>query len=234
MSGHSKWATTRRKKETIDAKRSNNFTKLANIISIAARSGGDPTTNFKLRIAIDKAKTYSLPKENVERAIKRSAGELAGSQIEEITYEGFGPEGIAFIIEVITDNRNRTAADVKHLLTKYGGSLGGPSSVSWMFERQGVITLDKQSLTEAEELALIDVGVVDIEAENGVTLYTPIDSFEKIKAKIELLKIPIIESGIEYVPKNKVKPKNEETLLKLYEELEDSDDINNFYSNAAI
>jgi YebC/PmpR family DNA-binding regulatory protein len=207
---------------------------LANIISIAARSGSDPSTNFKLRIAIDKAKAYSLPKENIERSIKRGTGELAGNQIEEITYEGFGPEGIAFIIEVITDNRNRAAADVKHLLTKYGGSLSGPGGVAWMFDRQGVITLDKQSLTEEEELALIDAGVSDIEAEDGVTLYTPLETFEKIKTKIESLKIPIIEAAIEYVPKNKVEPKNEETLLKLYEELEASDDINNFYSNAAI
>jgi YebC/PmpR family DNA-binding regulatory protein len=232
MSGHSKWATTKRKKESVDAKRSANFTKLANVISIAARAGGDPETNFKLRMAIDKAKEYSLPKENIERAIKRGTGELLGSQIEEITYEGFGPEGIAFIIEVITDNKNRASAEVKHLLTKYGGSLGGPGNVMWQFERKGVIILKQPSLTENEELALIDAGIADIDSADGITIYTKLEDFQKIKEKVESLKLPILEANLEYVAKEKIKPKNEETVTKLYEDLDACDDVSNFYSNA--
>lgn len=234
MSGHSKWATTKRKKESIDAKRSASFTKLANIISIAARSGGDPTTNFKLRMAIDQAKEYSLPKENVERAIKRGTGELLGSQIEEITYEGFGPENVAFVVEVITDNKNRAAAEVKHLLAKYGGSLAGPGSVMWMFERKGVIALDKTALSDDEELALIDAGVEDINADGGITLYTTMENFHKVKERLESLNIAVIEANIEYVPKEKVLPKNEETVTKLYDDLDACDDVSNFFSNANV
>jgi len=232
MSGHSKWATTKRKKESVDAKRSANFTKLANIISIAARAGGDPETNFKLRMAIDKAKEYSLPKDNIERAIKRGTGELVGTQIEEITYEGFGPEGIAFIIEVITDNKNRAAAEVKHLLAKYGGSLAGPGSVMWQFERKGVIILDKPKLSDEEELALIDAGVEDIETDDSVILYTNVENFNKVKETVEKLGIKTLEASLEYVAKEKVKPKNEETVTKLYDDLEACDDVSNFYSNA--
>lgn len=232
MSGHSKWATTKRKKESIDAKRSANFTKLANIISVAARSGGDPTTNFKLRMAIDKAKECSLPKENVERAIKRGTGELSGNQIEEIAYEGFGPEGLAFVVEVITDNKNRAAAEVKHLLAKYGGSLGGPGSVMWMFERKGVIALDKTALSDDEELALIDAGVEDINSDGGITLYTAVENFNKVKEKTESLGLKIMEANLEYVAKEKIQPKNEETITKLYDDLDACDDVANFYSNA--
>lgn len=232
MSGHSKWSKIKRKKGAADSKRSSLFTKLANAISIAAREGGDPLSNFKLRMAIDRARSFSLPKDNIERSIKRGTGELAGSQIEEITFEGFGPEGIALVIEVITDNRNRAVAAIKHLLSKYGGSLGSPNSVMWMFEHKGVITLDKQTLTEDEQLQLIDAGVEDIDIEDGITFYTKINDFEKIKERVEALKLPILESGLEFVPKDKVKPKNELSLIKLFEELDDCDDVNNFYTNA--
>jgi len=232
MSGHSKWATTKRKKEAVDAKRSSLFTKLANVISIAARDGGDPTMNFKLRIAIDKAKTMSMPKDNIERAIKRGAGELGGNQIEEIVYEGFGPDGIALVIEVVTDNRNRTSSEVKHILSKHGGNLGGPGTTMWMFEKKGVITLDKESLTEAEELSLIDLGIEDINQDGGITIYCPLDQFEEIKTKIENLNLPIMESGLEYVAKDQVAPPDEEKLIKLFEALDENDDVANFYSNA--
>lgn len=232
MSGHSKWATTKRKKESVDAKRSANFTKLANIITVAARTGGDPETNFKLRIAIDKAKEFSLPKENIERAIKRGTGELAGSQIEEITYECFAPDGVALVIEAVTDNKNRAASEIKHILNKYGGNLGGPGSTTWMFARKGVITLDKQNLTNNEELELIDAGADDITTDEDVTIYTAPTQFENLKKKIEAIKLPILEANLEYVAKDLVKPKNEETLIKLFDELEACDDVSNFYSNA--
>ena len=232
MSGHSKWATTKRRKEVVDAKKSANYTKLANIISVAARKGGDPETNFSLRMAIDKAKQYSLPKENIERAIKKGTGELAGTQIEEIIYEGFGLEGIALIIEVVTDNKNRAASEIKHISNKYGGSLAGPGATTWMFERKGVITLDKKELPDEEQLALIDAGASDIKTTDGVTVYTAMNAFEKVKTKAEELKLPILEAGLEYVAKDLIKPKNEESMMKIFEELDGCDDVSNFYSNA--
>ena len=216
----------------MDAKKSANYTKLANIISVAARKGGDPETNFSLRMAIDKAKQYSLPKENIERAIKKGTGELAGTQIEEIIYEGFGLEGIALIIEVVTDNKNRAASEIKHILNKYGGSLAGPGATTWMFERKGVITLDKKELPDEEQLALIDAGASDIKTTDGVTVYTAMNAFEKVKTKAEELKLPILEAGLEYVAKDLIKPKNEESMMKIFEELDGCDDVSNFYSNA--
>lgn len=232
MSGHSKWATTKRHKEIIDAKRSANFTKLANVISVAARKGGDPEKNFTLRMAIDKAKGLSLPKENIERAIKKGTGELGGNQIEELIYEGFGPEGIAFVIEIATDNKNRAASEVKHALAKYGGNLGGPGSTMWMFEQKGVISLDKKNLTDEEELNLIDTGAEDIITEGGITIYSNVEQFENLKKKIELMNFPVIEANLEYVAKDLIKPQNEESLIKLFEDLEAIDDVSDFYSNA--
>ncbi len=232
MSGHSKWATTKHRKEGVDAKKSANFTKLANIISVAARSGSDPESNFKLRMAIDKAKEFRLPKENIERAVKKGSGELGGEQIEEIIYEAYGPAGLALVMEIVTDNKNRAASEVKHILNKYGGNLAGPGATRWMFEHKGVITLNKENLTDDEELALIDAGVLDIKTNGGVTVYTSPDQFENIKKKIADLNIPILESGLEYVAKDLVKAQNEETVLKFFDDLEACDDVSNFYSNA--
>jgi len=234
MSGHSKWSKIKRKKGAADAKRSANFTKLANAIAVAARGGGDPETNFKLRMAIDKAKSLSLPKDNIERAIKKGTGELTGQQIEEMIYEGYGPEGIALIIEVVTDNKNRASAAIKHILSKYGGNLGAPNSVMWQFDYKGVITLDNNELTEDIELKLIDAGAQDISTDDGITIYTAIQQFENIKKKVEELNLPILEAGLEYVAKDLVKPKKETSLLKLFEDLDECDDVNNFYSNAEI
>ncbi len=234
MSGHSKWATTKRRKEGVDAKKSANFTKLANIISVAARSGGDPATNFKLRMAIDKAKEFRLPKENIERAVKKGAGELGGEEISEMIYEGFGPEGIALVMEIVTDNKNRSVSEVKHILNKYNGSLGGPGATMWMFQHLGVITLDKVQLTDEEELNLIDSGALDIKTEDGVIVYAKPEQFEALKKKIQEMGLPILESGLEYVAKDLVKPNKEETLLKMFEELEALGDVSNFYSNADI
>ena len=234
MSGHSKWATTKRRKESVDSKRSSIFTKLAKDIAVAAREGGDPTSNFKLRMAIDKARTYSLPKDNIERAIKRGTGELGGVQLEQLVYEGYGPENIALIIEVVTDNKNRTVQEVKHLLNKYGGSFAGPGSVQWQFDYKGVIILDKQNLNDEEQLTLIDAGADDFKIDQSVTVYTGVDQFENVKKKIEELGFPISEANLEYVAKNQVKPKNEDSLLKFFEALDELDDVSNFYSNAEI
>jgi len=232
MSGHSKWSKIKRKKGASDAKKSASFTKLANIISVAARNGGDPEMNFKLRMAIDLAKTFSLPKENIDRAIKKGTGELAGNQIEEIIYEGFGPDGIALILEIVTDNKNRTSADVRHILAKHGGNLGGPGTTMWMFSQKGVITLDLDKLSENLQLELIDAGAEDINITDGITIYTSVEVFETVKKKVEELNLSILESNFEYVAKDLVKPTKEENLLKLFEALDESDDVANFYSNA--
>ncbi|MFA6304638.1 MAG: YebC/PmpR family DNA-binding transcriptional regulator [Patescibacteria group bacterium] len=234
MSGHSKWATTKHRKEGVDAKKSANFTKLANIISVAARGGGDPESNFKLRMAIEKAKEFRLPKENIDRAIKKGTGELGGEQIEEMIYEAYGPGGIALVMEIVTDNKNRSVSEVKHILNKYNGNLGGPGATAWMFNHKGVITLDKEKLSDEEELALIDAGADDLKTDEGVIIYTSPDQFENIKKKVLSLNLPILESGLEYVAKDLVKAPNEETVIKFFEELEGCDDVSNFYSNADI
>jgi len=231
MSGHSKWATTKRRKESVDAKRSSIFTKLAKVIAVAAREGSDPETNFKLKMTIDRAKSLSMPKDNIDRAIKRGSGELAAQQIEELTYEGYGPEGVAIIIEIVTDNKNRASQEVKHILSKYGGKLAGPGSVMWQFDYKGVITLDLKKLNDETQLLLIDAGAEDIKTEDNITLITPTDNLNNLKNKAEELNLPLLDQVLEYVPKEIVKSKKEDSLLKLFDELDECDDVNNFFTN---
>ena len=166
MSGHSKWATTKRAKEGKDAKRSSLFTKISKIISVAARDGADPEMNFKLRMAIDKAKTFSMPKENIDRAVKKGSGDSGETRIENYIYEGYGPGGVALILEVLTDNKNRSASNIKHIFSKFGGNMGAEGSVRWMFETKGQITLKQSQLTEEDELKIIEAGAEDIENED--------------------------------------------------------------------
>ncbi|MFH1668271.1 MAG: YebC/PmpR family DNA-binding transcriptional regulator [Candidatus Komeilibacteria bacterium] len=234
MSGHSKWATTKRAKEVTDSKRSSLFTKLAKAIGLAARDGGDPTMNFKLRMAIDRAKKFSLPKDNIERAIKSGAGGPGGQAMEEITYEGFGPDGIALIMEVITDNKNRAVSEIKHILSKNGGNLGSSGSVLWLFNHQGVIYLKQASLTDEQELQIIDAGAEDILTDDGIAIYTAATELNNVKQKLEQANFEIEDSGLEYIAKEKVKPKKEETIIKLMELLDENDDVQNVYTNADI
>lgn len=235
MSGHSKWATTKRAKESNDFKRSGLFTKLAKAIAIAARDGGDPEMNFKLRMAIDRAKKMSLPKDNIERAIKTGTGDNGGSAIEEITYEGYGPGGIALIIETITDNKNRTVGEVKHTLSKLGGNLGGSGNVAWMFDRKGVIYLEETSLTDEQELIIIDSGAQDIVNDDGsIVVYTADTDLHKVKDALEKNNFNIAESKLEFVPKDKTAVENEEKVLKIMDALDDLDDVQNVYTNADI
>ncbi len=239
MSGHSKWAKTHRKKGVADAKRGAIFTKLANAITIAAKElGGDPETNFKLRLAIEKARQGNMPKDNIERAIKRGTGELNGAQIEEIIYEGFGPGGVALIIETLTDNKNRTVASVKHALSKHGGNLGSSNSVMWMFERKGVMNiLPKEQDKDELILKIIDLGADDvIEEDEGLTIYTKMENFKTIKENLEREDLNTDYAEIEYVPKESVAV-DESTKIKiekLFEDLDNDDDVNNFYTNAQI
>jgi YebC/PmpR family DNA-binding regulatory protein len=236
MSGHSKWATTKRAKGATDAKRAVIFTKLAKAITVAAKAGGsDPGANFKLRLAVDQAKSANMPKENIERAIKRGTGELGGGVIEQVSYEGFGPEGVAFIIDCLTDNRNRTSANIKHLFGKYGGNLGGPNSVSWLFEPKGVILIN--NLPEDLELELIDAGAQDILRETeGVTIYTQPGDLQKAKEFLEKKSLAAESAEVQQIAKEKkaVSSEIKEKLEKFFEDLEDDEDVNNYYTNAEI
>lgn len=234
MSGHSRWSKIHRQKSVADNKRGALFTKLGNAITIAAKSGGgDPTTNFKLQLAIDQAKTGNMPKDNIQRAIKRGTGELEGGRIEAITYEGFGPNNIAFMIECLTDNRNRTSAAMKHVLSKYGGSLGGPNSVGWMFEQKGIIRTEKVS--EELELELIDAGANDfVEEDDGTTIFTNPSDLKKVNDLLTQKGLTVEYAEIEQVPKDKktVDDKTKEKLEKVFAELDDNEDVNNFFTNA--
>jgi len=235
MSGHSKWATTKRQKSVIDAKRGNLFTKLSNNIAIAARHGGsDSDMNFRLRIAIDKAKQANMPKDNIERAVKRGAGELEGQQIEEVIYEGFGPEKLGVIIEAITDNKNRTVGDLKHIFTKFGGSLAANGSVIWMFEHLGVISCTLTvPLTEEQELALIDLGATNWETnEDFLIIYVPATELQAATEKLGKVGFTVASSELAYLPKEKKEVANTEAWKKFLEGLEEHDDVSNYYTNA--
>ncbi len=235
MSGHSKWSTIKRAKATTDAKRGAIFTKLGNLITVAAKEKGrDTDANFSLRMAIDKAKQANMPKENIERAIKRGTGELAGGQIEELVYEGFGPVKSQFIVKCLTDNKNRSAAEVRHIFTKYGGSLG---TVAWNFEQRGVIRIsDSKFQVSNFELDLIDAGVDDIlEEKEGVTLFTKIGDLQNVKKFLEDKEIKTESAEIEYIAKEGLKLSDEEKekVEKFIEELENNEDVSDYYHNIA-
>ncbi len=241
MSGHSKWSTIKRQKEVTDAKRGAIFTKLGNLITVAAKEkGGDPDANFSLRMAIDKAKQANMPKENIERAIKRGTGELAGGQIEELVYEGFGPVKSQFIVKCLTDNKNRSASDVRHIFTKYGGSFG---SVMWSFKQKGTIRIKNEELknnnldNENFELELIDSGAQDIlKEEEGITIYTKIEDLQKIKKFLEKKNIKTESAEIEYIAKEdlKISDEEKEKVEKFIEELENNEDVSDYYHNIAM
>lgn len=237
MSGHSKWATTKRHKAVIDSKRAGVFTKIANLISIAAREkGGDPEINFSLRLAIEKGRAVNMPKENIERAIKRGTGEGGTQNLEEILYEGFGLGGGSIIIETVTDNRNRTFSEVRHILSKYGGTIGAQNSCLWKFEKRGTLTLSLPTLSEEQELALIEAGVDDYyHQDDYIILVAKPELLQVIKSKVEQLSLPCDSAQILYEPKTtvSVSQQDQETLEKLFDELENHNDVLNYYSNYA-
>lgn len=235
MSGHSKWATIKRQKAVNDSKRGAAFTKVGRNISIAVRTGGgtDPVFNFKLRVAIDKAKEIGMPNDNIDRAIKRGAGE-GKEAIESVTYEGYGPASSAFIIEAITDNKNRTTANVRHIFEKHHGRMGEQGSVLWMFESKGQILIEKQPGTEDLSLELIDHGVEDVkESEEGLEIYTlPLD-LEKIKKFIESKNIKVLSAEVVMRPQQGISLSSSETaaVQNLVSALEDDDDVVNVHTN---
>lgn len=235
MSGHSKWSTIKRQKGAADAKRGKLFSKLARTISVAVKTGGspDPNLNFKLRVAVDKAKQAAMPADNIDRAIKRGAGE-GKEAIESVVYEGYGPAGTAMMVETITDNKNRTTQTIRNTFNKYGGRMGEQGSVAWMFESKGQILLEKQPGTEDLALELIDIGVEDIkETPDGFEIYTlPVD-LEKIKKWIEDKGLKILDAEVIMKPNQTVELSEEDNkkVQQLIDALEDDDDIMTVHTN---
>lgn len=238
MSGHSKWSQIKRQKGVADQKRGTVFTKLAHKVTLAAREGGgNPEMNYKLRLVIEKAREANMPKDNIDRAIKRGIGELEGTRIEEVIYEGFGPEGTAFLIEAVTDNKNRTTSEVRSTFSKYGGNLGSANSVQWMFEKKGVIRLFGDTIKNREEaeLALIEAGALDIDSSpEGVTVYTLPEQLTTLKAVIEKQGLTPTSAELEFVAKDTVTlPSTEaqEKCQKLFDALETLDDVAAVHAN---
>ncbi|MCS6874707.1 MAG: YebC/PmpR family DNA-binding transcriptional regulator [Pyrinomonadaceae bacterium] len=240
MSGHSKWHTIKHKKSLLDARRGKIFTKLIREITVAARVGGsgDPSMNPRLRKAIADAKAQNMPNETIERAIKRGTGELEGESYEEITYEGYGIGGVALLIETMTDNRNRTVAELRHLLTKHGGSLGEAGSVAWMFEKKGLIVVEKSQKSEEELLELaIEAGADDMKTEEDVyEIYTSPENFEAVEEAIRKAGIKPQMAEVSMIPKTYIKLEGEDAkrMIKLYEAIEDHDDVQKVYANFEI
>jgi YebC/PmpR family DNA-binding regulatory protein len=239
MSGHSKWATIKHKKGAADAKRGQMFTKLIKEISISARmGGGDPDSNARLRTAILKAKAANMPKDNVERAIKKGTGELEGSSYEELTYEAYAPGGIAVLIEVLTDNKNRAAAEVRNLLTRSGGSLATSNAVLRLFARKGVISLDGEKYTEDKVMEVaLEAGADDIVDEDGeIVVYTTPEAFEAVLNAINKAPMETDGAEISMVPETYVDVDKDQggKIQKLIDKLEESDDVQNVYHNANI
>jgi len=278
MSGHSKWSTIKRAKAVTDAKRGAIFTKIGNLITIAAREkGGNPDTNFSLRMAMDKAKSANMPKDNIERAIKRGTGELGGEQIEELYYEGVGPAKAQFVVKVLTDNKNRSAASIRHIFTKYGGSLG---TVMWNFRKHGLVRVSNDGLGQVNanlrintpsfapssaiamdskkatagknaanyeyankeagdelELQLIEAGADDIiKEEEGITILTKIDDLQGVKKFLDEKGIKTESAEVEYIAKDEMELEGEdkEKVDKFIEELEENEDVVDYYTNVSL
>lgn len=235
MSGHSKWATIHRAKEATDARRGMLFSKLSRAITIAARGGASPDTNFKLRLAIDKARAANMPKDNIDRAVSRATG---GEQVEEATYEGFGPGGIGVIVEVATDNKNRTAQEIKNLFERGGGNLGGPGSVSFNFEQMGYLQVAKSENTDEQILALIDAGAGDVEeTDDSVDVYVVPGQTSQMRTHVEELGFKVKEMSLVMRPKNIISissPEAAKKTVSFLESLESHNDVQQVYSNVDI
>lgn len=236
MSGHSKWSTIKHKKGAADAKRGKIFSKLIKEITIAARlGGGDPDSNPRLRSAISSAKAENMPKENMERAIKKGTGELEGVNYEEVSYEAYGPGGVAVLVECLTDNKNRAVAELKYIMDRHGGSLGEPGCVSWIFKKRGLIVLDRQGVDEEKLLEVaLDAGAEDVKEEDSTfEVHTEPSDFEQVKKALSEAGFHYELAEISMIPKNTVslEGKQARQMLNLMEALEDSDDVNNVYAN---
>lgn len=240
MAGHSKWSNIKRKKEKTDAQKAKAFTKVTREIIVAVKAGGgDPDANFQLRLAIQRAKAVNMPNENINRAIKRALGSTDADQFEEIIYEGYGPAGVAFLVQTLSDNRNRTASEMRYIFSRNNGNLGETGCVAWLFEQKGVITVPKEKVDLDEEklfeLAL-EAGAEDLRDEDDYyEIITGLSELEQVRNYLEG-KIPIEEAELAYLPKNTVTvtPEEGESLLKLVDVLEEHDDVQNVYANFEI
>jgi YebC/PmpR family DNA-binding regulatory protein len=235
MSGHSKWATIKHKKAATDAKRGKMFTRIIKEITIAARNGGDPDGNPRLRTAILAAKGVSMPSDNIKKAIMRGTGELEGGQIDEVMFEGYGPGGAAVLVNVATDNRNRTVSEIRHCFSKNGGNLGEQGSVAWMFERKSQILIEKEAAEEDTLMNLVlESGAEDLkdDGDSWEILSAP-DMHEAVVAALAAAKIPTVQAEVAMVPKNllKLEGKNAAAMIRLNDALEDNDDVQSVYSN---
>jgi YebC/PmpR family DNA-binding regulatory protein len=239
MAGHSKWKQIKRKKAITDNKRAANWTKLIREITVAAKAGGgDPGGNPRLRLAIDTAKAANMPNENIDRAIKKGTGELEGVNYEEITYEAYGPAGVAIMIDTLTDNGNRSVADIRKILSRNGGNLGTSGSVAWMFDRRGQIVLDGERYDEGAVMeAALEAGALDMESEDGAfTVLTEVSDFHAVQDALRAGKLEWEEAELAMVPKNTVRVEgpDAEKLVKLLDLLEELDDVQRVYSNADV
>ena len=237
MSGHSKWSTIKHKKGAADAKRGKVFTRIIKEMTIAARlGGGDPEGNPRLRAAVAEAKANNMPKDNIERAIKRGTGELEGATYEEVTYEGYGPGGVAIMVEALTDNTNRTTPEIRHIFEKNGGNLGTPGSVRFQFEKKGYFTIEKSAASEDKlmEIAL-EAGADDLQTGDpeGYEIYASPENFEAVRQALEKNKVPTIEAKLGMIPSNYVKidENKSKQMMRLMEMLDDHDDVQNVWSN---
>lgn len=237
MSGHSKWSTIKRKKGAADAKRGAVFTRLTREIVMAARDGGsDPTGNFRLRLAVDKARSENMPKDNIERAIKRGSGEdKEGTIFEQITYEGYAPHGVAVMVETVTDNRNRTVSDLRHALTKAGGNMGEVGSVGWQFDRVAYFSFPSSAMNYDKAFELgIEAGANDVVDDNGtIEIIGPVETFKDIADRLHAAGVQPEEAGLRMLPKQEIELTTEQTVhvLKALETIEELDDVQNVFSN---
>ena len=238
MSGHSKWSTIKRKKAAEDAKRGQVFTKLAKEIAIAAREGADPEMNYKLRLVMDKAKAANMPKDNIERAVRRGAGLEKGAELEEISYEGYGPHGVAIIVQVVTDNRNRAVASIRRGFTKLGGSLGESGCVAWQFETKGYLTLAPDGLDQDEIFDVaVEWGADDVVfGDDLVEIFTSAEDFRTVREALEGRGISLESAEITLVPKTTISLNEKQSLqnMNLIAALEDLEDVQQVYSNLDI
>ncbi len=236
MAGHSKWAQIKRKKAVTDARRGQLWTRLLKEITVAARlGGGDPDGNPRLRAAIQEAKGSNVPSDNIDRAIKRGTGELEGVSYDEVSYEGYGPGGVAILIEVMTDNKNRTVAEIRHLFAKNGGSLGEHGCVAWMFDKRGLFAIDKREMSEEQfmELAL-ELGASDISIEDETyEIYSEPEQFAAIREELEARQIPLVSKELAMLPQSQIEVEADKAsqLLRLMEALEDQEDVQNVWAN---
>ena len=236
MSGHSKWSTIKHKKASKDAKKGKLFTKYIKEITVAARmGGGDLNSNPRLRTAVLTARANSMPNDNIDRAIKKGTGELEGVTYEEIQYEGYGPGGAAILAQVLTDNKNRTVSEIRRLFTNHGGHLGETGCVSWMFDKKGVITVERSQIDEERLMGIVlDAGAEDVKEEDDLfEVVTQPEDFEKVKERLDREKVAVASAQVTMVPKNTVNvdAKHVEQILKLTEELEDHDDVQGVSAN---